>query len=91
MSSLSLFHDGRPKYCAMRKLLPALRFSSFLVHHYYKQRHSNWLPTYEVDLHLHTNMVRPLPCWEAILKDNIRDLFFTLNESSAVIPIKTAR
>lgn len=45
MSSFSLF-DMKNYHCGMVKLIPAERLSSFVVLHYYQQRHVSWIPVF---------------------------------------------
>ena len=64
MSSFSLYNIGS-HCCGMNKILPADHFSSFLIQHYYQQRHVSWIPTYSTDYELHQN-AREINCWNGI-------------------------
>lgn len=45
MSSFSLF-DGSNGGCGLHKLIPGDKFMSFVVLHYYQQRHVSWIPVF---------------------------------------------
>ena len=87
MSSFSIYSSGS-HCCGMNKILPADHFSSFLIQHYYQQRHVSWTPTYSTDYELHQN-AREINCWNGIkaatLKDSSNSPPF-LNYSVIAIP-----
>lgn len=41
MSSFSLFYTKK-YHCALIKVIPGDRLTTFVVHHYYQQRHVSW-------------------------------------------------
>jgi hypothetical protein len=60
MSSFSLFSNCAG-CCSMDKLLPEY-FSSFLIQHYYQQRHVSWTSTFETEENLRSDNQLP-DCW----------------------------
>lgn len=60
MSSFSLFANF-PGCCSMTKLLPE-HFSSFLIQHYYQQRHVSWNSVFLVEENLRLSDNLP-DCW----------------------------
>lgn len=51
MSSFSVFDSGGGR-CGLAKLIPAERFMTFAVNHYYQQRHVSWTPVFFADENL---------------------------------------
>lgn len=62
----------------MDKLLPEY-FSSFLIQHYYQQRHISWTPTFEVEENLRKDKQLP-SCWiplhDAYVAENATQIAF---------------
>ena len=57
----------------MNKILPGEHFSSFLIQHYYQQRHVSWNPTYSADYELHQN-AKEISCWNDIKTENLKEI-----------------
>ena len=49
MSSFGIY-EHKPHHCAMTKLIPASRLSTFTIQHYYQQRHVAWTSVFLGDL-----------------------------------------
>lgn len=45
MSSFSLY-DHKRYHCGMHKLIPGERLNSFMILHYFQQRHVSWTPVF---------------------------------------------
>lgn len=86
MSSFSLFFPA-PRYCEMRKLLPAATFSSFFIQHYYKQRHVSWLPTYDLVFKFYTQLDPPPDCWLELENSSVAELNDSSNITYPIHPI----
>jgi hypothetical protein len=70
MSSLYLFDR-----CKVEKVLPAERFMTFTVLHYYAQRHVSWTPVVGVNENIKSNHhdTNVPPCWAEIVRKAIAE------------------
>jgi hypothetical protein len=77
MSSFSIFGNPNHGACGMQKIIPGERFSTFLVHHYYQQRHVSWTPTFTTDDDIHAGYHKKeqeVPfCWRPIVNASITE------------------
>ena len=77
MSSFSIY--GAPKHgaCNMHKVLPGERFSQFMIHHYYQQRHVSWTPVFTTDDDIHAGYhvkEQDVPeCWRPIVRASVAE------------------
>lgn len=74
MSSFSLFYTKK-YHCSLNKIIPGNRFTTFVVHHFYQQRHVSWYPVFFSDENLRAGYhyyAQPKvkldmpPCWKDI-------------------------
>jgi hypothetical protein len=63
MSSFSLFD-----VCKLRKLLPGSRLFTFLVQHYYQQRHVSWQGVFATDEGVQRATNAPV-CWAPLMAE----------------------
>lgn len=93
MSSFSIF-DKKKWHCALNKLIPGERLTTFTVNHYYQQRHVSWIPVFFADedtrAGLHYSSKAPVdipPCWAEIANATKQEMMmFTPTTAPSAVP-----
>lgn len=74
MSSFSLYGSLSNGGCGLVKLIPAERYTTFSILHYYQQRHISWTPVFVVDDNIRTAHGYEIPeCWKEISALNLAE------------------
>eukprot|EP01036_Dinobryon_divergens_P029057 gene29057-38109_t len=90
MSSFSLFYTKK-YHCALIKVIPGDRLTTFVVHHYYQQRHVSWYPVFHSDENIRAGYhyyaqpkvkVDLPPCWSNIYASAFAEQYPPVNPTS---------